>query len=392
MRSFDSHDDRTIIGDGRVVERGFPNGLRESGEGTRAPPDDLMQAFVTAIHNDPDLAGRLRRALDRIGDGAAEDAHAPEEAPESADEFYMVGASAPMRAVFENIRRYAASDVPVLVTGESGTGKELAARAIHERSTRKAGPFIAINCAALPPTLVASELFGHEKGAFTGALARKIGRLEMAQGGTVFLDEIGDLPLDLQGHLLRFLQEKVIERVGGRQSTPVDARVVAATNVDLQRAIPAGRFREDLFYRLHVLTLTMPALRERGDDLMLLARYLLRKFRREMGAPVEDFEASAVAAIAAHAWPGNVRELIACVRRGVVLAEGRLVTANDLRIQSQLAPMQADGARFAPIDAGRLRDALTRNRFNVSRAARELKISRVTFYRLMRRFGVVIGR
>jgi transcriptional regulator with PAS, ATPase and Fis domain len=194
---------------------------------------------------------------------------------------FMVGNSPAMLDVFEQIRRFAACDVPVLITGESGTGKELAARAIHERSSRSSGPYVALNCAAVPPTLIASELFGYEKGSFTGATARKHGHIEHAQHGTLFLDEIGDMPIDLQGLLLRFLQEGEILRVGGRQPIKVDVRVVAATNVRLREAITAGKLREDLYYRLNVLTLHLPALRERDGDVEVLATYFLRQIARE---------------------------------------------------------------------------------------------------------------
>lgn len=392
MGTSDSQNDRTGGRDQEFGDGENPEG--DMGEGPAAVPDDLMAAFAAAIREDPELVEKLRRALDAQGPAESDtvDGLGPSEESDGSDEFYMVGRSEKMRAVFQNLRRYAASDAPVLVTGESGTGKELAARAIHMRSARAAAPFVAINCAALPPSLIASELFGHERGAFTGAFARKIGRLEQAQGGTVFLDEIGDLPLDLQGHLLRFLQEKTIERVGGHQPIVVDARVVAATNVDLPRAIQSGRLREDLFYRLNVLSLTMPALRERGDDLLLLARHLLKKFRHEMRVTVEDFHPSAVAAITTHHWPGNVRELIACVRRGAVLAEGRYVMAEDLKIHPSEPTTSPGQTQPRAIDAERLREALVRNRFNVSRASKDLGISRVTFYRLLKRFGIVIGR
>jgi transcriptional regulator with PAS, ATPase and Fis domain len=246
---------------------------------------------------------------------------------------FMVGNSSAMHEIFEQIRRFAACDVPVLITGESGTGKELVARAIHDHSGRAAGPYVALNCAAVPATLIASELFGYEKGAFTGANARKHGHIEHAHRGTLFLDEIGDTPIDLQGLLLRFLQEAEILRVGGRQPIKVDVRVVAATNVRLREAIAAGKLREDLYYRLNVLTVHLPPLREREGDVEVLATYFLREITRELRRDMLGFTPAAMAAMLAYKWPGNVRELIATMRRAVVLANGPLIDASDLRLE-----------------------------------------------------------
>lgn len=353
-----------------------------------------MRAVAQAVHDDPGMLARLHAALDQVAPRTPEASEQPRETDLTAsvhghspcDEPAIVGASAPMREVMEKIRRYAETDLPVLITGESGTGKEVAARAIHRRSARSAGPFVAINCAALPPGLAASELFGHERGAFTGAVRRKLGKLEAGRGGTVLLDEIGDLPADIQGHLLRFLQERTIERVGGNSSIAVDVRVIAATNVDLRQAMEQGRFREDLFYRLHVLGLHMPPLRERGDDVILLARALLRRFNQEISAAIEDFDASALAAMVAYPWPGNIRELVACVRRGVVLADGPLVQEAELRVGAA-RPLNsahpADRRTRLRLDARSLTKALAQNRFNVSHCARQLGVSRMTIYRLM---------
>src|SRR6516165_709205 len=243
-----------------------------------------------------------------------------EGAPSNSSTIFMVGNSPPMQEVFEQIRRFAACDVPVLITGESGTGKELVARAIHDHSRRAGGPFVALNCAAVPATLIASELFGYEKGAFTGATARRHGHIEHAHQGTLFLDEIGDMPIDLQGLLLRFLQEGEILRVGGRQPIKVDVRIVAATNVRLREAIAAGKLREDLYYRLNVLTIHLPPLRERSGDIEILATYFLREIGRELGRELSGFTPAAMAAMLSYPWPGNVRELIATMRRAVVLA------------------------------------------------------------------------
>lgn len=309
---------------------------------------------------------------------------------------YMVGSSQPMRRLFEAIRRYAVTNAPVLITGESGTGKELAARALHERSSFNRGPFVAINCGALPTTLIGSELFGYEKGAFTGATARKIGRIESAESGTIFLDEIGDLPLETQAHLLRFLQERTIERIGGCKPITITARVVAATNVNLRDAVAKGRFREDLFYRLNVLTLGMPPLRERGDDIALLTRFFLQRFASEMKRETLDFSLEAVRKITTYAWPGNVRELIACVRRAVVMADGPEITVRDLGLPDESKEEAAtdkglEKAR-GQAEAGLIRAALERNRFNIKQSAEELGISRVTLYRLIQKHDIAINR
>lgn len=308
----------------------------------------------------------------------------------------MVGSSQPMRRLFEAIRRYAVTNAPVLITGESGTGKELAARALHERSSFNRGPFVAINCGALPTTLIGSELFGYEKGAFTGATARKIGRIESAESGTIFLDEIGDLPLETQAHLLRFLQERTIERIGGCKPITITARVVAATNVNLRDAVAKGRFREDLFYRLNVLTLGMPPLRERGDDIALLTRFFLQRFASEMKRETLDFSLEAVRKITTYAWPGNVRELIACVRRAVVMADGSEITVRDLGLPDESKEEAAtdkglEKAR-GQAEAGLIRAALERNRFNIKQSAEELGISRVTLYRLIQKHDIAINR
>jgi DNA-binding NtrC family response regulator len=309
---------------------------------------------------------------------------------------YMVGTSPAMMRVFESIRRYAASSAPVLITGETGTGKELVARAIHERSPWKEGPFVAINCGAIPTTLIGSELFGYEKGAFTGASARKVGRIEAAANGTVFLDEIGDLPFETQVHLLRFLQERTVERIGSCRSITINTRVVAATNINLQEAVADRRFREDLFYRLNVLTLALPPLRERGDDVRLLTRFFLKRFAEELGRPDLDLSAEADDSIATYPWPGNVRELIACIRRTVVMADTSVITVDDLGLNH--LPKEANGrgsnlpkAR-AETEATLVRQTLEKNNFNIKQSAKELNVSRMTLYRLVQRHGITIER
>jgi DNA-binding NtrC family response regulator len=248
--------------------------------------------------------------------------------------YRMVGASGPMVQLFARIDRMIRVDAPVLITGESGTGKELVARAIHKNSARAGKPFVPVNCGALPDNLVQSELFGHERGAFTGAHQRKAGSFETANGGTNFLDEIGDLPMEQQANLLRFLQEKTIVRIGSTQLTRIDARVIAATHVDLERAVEAGCFREDLFYRLNVLHLDVPPLRERGRDIELLISAAFKQFDQQKNHLVHGIGQDAMRAALAYNWPGNVRELMNRVQRAMIMSENRLITAEDMGLPS----------------------------------------------------------
>ncbi|TAN08517.1 MAG: sigma-54-dependent Fis family transcriptional regulator [Rhodanobacteraceae bacterium] len=300
----------------------------------------------------------------------------------------MVGASTAMAAVRERLCKFAGFDMPVLLTGETGTGKDVAARAIHARSARHAGPFVAINCGALPENLVQSELFGHERGAFTGASTRMIGRIEAAAGGVVFLDEIGDLPLEAQCNLLRFLEAHTIERVGGTQPIQVDARVIAATHVDLERAVREGRFREDLFYRLNVLHVPLPPLRERDGDAALLAQHFLDEFCAAHGVPRRKFSAAAREAITAYAWPGNVRELINRVHSAAVTAGARLLVPADLGLAVDAAGTADLQAARAQTDRETIVEQLRASGFNMSECARRLHVSRVTLYRLCRKYGL----
>ena len=303
----------------------------------------------------------------------------------------MLGTSAPMRPIFEAIRKVATTDAPVLILGESGTGKEMAARAIHQKSNRKNGPFIAINCSAIPETLWESELFGHEKGSFTGAHMQRKGRIETANDGTLFLDEIGEIPLPLQVKLLRFLQEQTIERVGGRQEIPINARVVAATNADLKKVMAAGTFREDLFYRLAVVSLTLPPLRERENDVRLLAQFFLNRFAAQVNKTNLAFDPDAIRALNKHAWPGNVRELENCIRRAVIMADGRRVTARDLELEpSGLGAnvVTLKDAREA-VERQMVQQALKKHGGKIAPAAVELGLSRPTLYELMDKLGIV---
>ncbi|MGF1610360.1 MAG: sigma-54 interaction domain-containing protein [Kiloniellales bacterium] len=316
------------------------------------------------------------------------------------NEQVMIGDSEPMRLVFDRIRRFASTDVTILITGESGTGKEMAARALHERSRFAEGPFIAVNCGAIPETLIASELFGHEKGAFTGAVSRRLGKMELAKRGTLFLDEVGDLPLETQAHLLRFLQESTIERVGGQRTIKVETRVVAATNVDLEAAVAAGRFRKDLFFRLDALRLPMPALRERPRDIDLLVRYFVEKFARELGRPVPVVDVEVLADLRAYRWPGNVRELISKIRRAIIMADSEKLEIEHFSIIEPPAAVSGAASRAAEsirqglldsrgrAEAKLVQEALAEVRFNISEAARNLGVSRATMYRLMKKYGI----
>ncbi|MDG4867705.1 sigma-54 dependent transcriptional regulator [Guyparkeria sp. 1SP6A2] len=302
------------------------------------------------------------------------------------DDSQLVGRSDAMQAVRHNIRRYADNDLPVLISGPTGTGKELAARSIHQQSSRRENPFIAVNCGAVTPSLVQSELFGHEKGAFTGATKRRIGWVEAAAGGTLFLDEIGDLPLDTQVSLLRFLQQGEIQRVGGESTLTVDARIIAATHVDLEQAVADGTFREDLYFRLDVLPMHMPALAERGTDVIELAQYYLDRFCRDLGVKRKQLSPTTEAAMLDYAWPGNIRELMNRLRRGIVLSDGMTVSLPELEKQTSTrtdVPTLAE----ARLEAERrtIAKAVSHCGHNVTEAARLLDVSRCTLHRLIRK-------
>jgi two-component system NtrC family response regulator len=302
----------------------------------------------------------------------------------------LLGTSDSMTLVYDSISKVAASEVPVLILGESGTGKEMAARAIHARGRRKSKPFVAINCAAIPESLMESELFGHEKGAFTGAHMQRKGRIEGADGGTLFLDEIGEISPSLQVKLLRFLQERCIERVGGRQEIPVDARVIAATHVDLKKGMDAGTFREDLYYRLAVVHIRLPPLRERGDDVVFLACELLRRFGAENGKAGLSFGTDAIRALRLNLWPGNVRELQNRVKRAVIMSGGKRVTAVDLELPTTRGLERAVSLKEAreALEREMLETALLRHSGKITTAALDLGISRPTFYELMEKLGI----
>lgn len=301
----------------------------------------------------------------------------------------MVGHGAAITHLRQQIRKVAVTAAPVLIGGESGSGKELAAQAVHRCSRRSAGPFVAVNCGAISPSLIHSELFGHERGAFTGASAQHSGLIEAADGGTIFLDEIGDLPLELQTNLLRFLQEKTINRVGAVHSLAVDARVVAASHIDLGEAVAKGRFREDLYYRLNVLPIEVPPLRRRIEDVPVLAEHFLRCCMGEGHTRVDGFRRQATAAMQSHHWPGNVRELHNRVRRAVVMADQRLIGPADLGLTApeKTESMRLDTARTVA-ERHAISLTLARVGSNVTQAARELGISRMTLYRLMEKHSI----
>ncbi len=304
----------------------------------------------------------------------------------------LIGASPEMQDVFRMIRKVATAEAPVLILGESGTGKEMAAQAIHRLSSRNAGPFVPINCTAIPESLLESELFGHEKGSFTGAHSQIKGRFEAAQGGTLFLDEIGDLPASIQIKLLRFLQDRMIERVGGRGPIEINTRIVAATNSHLDQAIKAGKFREDLYYRLAVVVIRIPPLRDRAGDIPVVAKALLKKHAAESNHTFSGFSPDAIRATGSYAWPGNVREMENRIKRAVIMAEGRQITSADLdlpvgHIQSTVPGQSLKEARDE-LDRSMIRKSLERHSGTVSRAAEELGISRPTLYELMTRLGI----
>ena len=300
----------------------------------------------------------------------------------------MITASPEMLKVAKTIERVASADVSVMLLGASGTGKELLARAVHEKSERR-GEFIAINCAAIPESLLEAELFGYERGAFTGAVKSNVGKIELAQGGTLFLDEVGDIPLPLQVKLLRFLQERVIERIGGRQPIAVDTRIVCATHQDLEAMIAEGRFREDLYYRLAEIVVKIPSLAERPGDAVLLARHFVNRFGRELKTGVQALSPDALAVIDSYAWPGNVRELENRIKRAVIMADGKTVSAADLDLSSS----EEEAAELINLRAAReiadrraIRQAMSRTDNNISGAAKLLGISRPTLYDLLKQY------
>jgi DNA-binding NtrC family response regulator len=302
----------------------------------------------------------------------------------------MIGSSPSMRALYGELDKIKRARAPVLIRGETGVGKELVAIAVHRESSRKSGPFVPINCGGIPETLIETLLFGHEKGAFTSAHEKQIGSIEAANGGSIFLDEIGDLPLAAQASLLRFLQESTLVRIGSTRTIPIDARVIAATNRDLSAAVRKGDFREDLFYRLNVLHLEVPPLRERGSDAVMLAEYFFHRNREQKAPGVRGLSDDALKAMQRYSWPGNVRELFNRLQRAMVMCEGSLITASDLKLSPRAAATGLVSLATARngMECEIVKSALERNRYNVAAAARDLSISRVTLYRLLKHLSI----
>jgi two-component system, NtrC family, response regulator len=339
---------------------------------------DTLRRMIERAAKLADLEGENRRLLDL--------------APRSPIDG-IVAASPQMARALRTIEKIAPTDVAVLLLGESGTGKEVLAQSIHRLSPRAKKPFVAINCAAIPETLLESELFGHEKGAFTGAVKQTIGKIETANGGSLFLDEIGDLPLAMQVKMLRFLQDQVVERIGGHRPIQVDVRIICATNQNLDDLMSTGRFREDLYYRLNEVRLTIPPLREREGDAILLATFFLKKFNSQFGRKLKGFGSDALAAIATHPWRGNVRELENRIKRAVVMADGVAISASDLELAPAELPNGSLDLREARARAERgvVQMALAQTNGNLSRASKLLGISRPTLYGLLEGLGLDVA-
>ena len=364
------------------------HGARESA--LRAISQGAYDFYAKPV--DIDALGLIVRRALHLHKIEAENRQLAERAPEGNKVLGRMITGAPeMVKVARTIERVAGTNVSVMLLGASGTGKELLARGLHEASPRRQGAFVAINCAAIPENLLESELFGHEKGAFTGAVKTTEGKIEQASGGTLFLDEVGDIPFPLQVKLLRFLQERTIERIGGRRSIEVDTRIVCATHQNLEAMITDGRFREDLFYRLAEIVIRIPSLAERPGDAALLAKAFLTRFAAEMNPSVKGFAPDALAAIDAWTWPGNVRELENRVKRAVIMADGKLVSASDLDLaepgEDEVNPLNLKSAREAT-DRKMIRHALARSEGNISNTARLLGISRPTLYDLLKQYDL----
>jgi len=364
----------------------FPPGISAT-----TPWRELIVDALVDFHTLPVDAARLRSLVGHTeGMACLYDQAVPPIATTGEQE--IIGRSAVMARLQRHIRKVARVDAPVLVSGESGVGKELASLQLHRYSARAHGPFVPVNCGAIPASLIQSELFGYERGAFTGAAHARMGMFESAAGGTLFLDEIADLSLDLQTNLLRFLQERTINRVGSTQSIRIDVRVIAATHVDLEEAVRQGRFRQDLFYRLNVLALTVPPLRDRKEDVALLAHHFFTKFAKEKNPRLLGFSTRAIHALESHSWPGNVRELINRVRRAMVMAEGRLINLGDLELERRAQPRFKEELGEARTHAERhaIVAGLHRTQRNVSQTARDLGVSRMTLYRLMAKHDIAV--
>lgn len=363
-------------------------GVLLPGQGKQPPWRDLILAHFFDHHTIPADLRFLCQSIGHAWGRAALRACAGP-GPELGGDMGMVGESAALLRLRREIRKAGPADAPILIAGESGSGKELVARGLHRASRRAKGPFVAVNCGALPPTLIHSELFGHERGAFSGATSARRGLIEQAGGGTLFLDEIAELPLETQATLLRFLQERRIVRVGSTHEIEVDARVIAASHVDLERAAAGGRFRDDLLFRVNVLQLRVPPLRERREDIPLLARHVYIQAAAGGKVIARGFHSGALAAMLAYEWPGNVRELFNRVQRAVVMCDHSLIRAEDLGLASpqlgawgELQDARVEAEKIA------IRDSLERVSHNVTLAARDLGVSRMTLYRLMAKHAI----
>jgi two-component system NtrC family response regulator len=337
---------------------------------------DELKAILKRANYVNTLEAEYRSLVERVHTNSFED---------------IVGTSPGMQEIFTTISKVATTDVPVLITGESGTGKELVARAIHNKSLRAEKQFVPINCGAIPENLMESELFGHEKGAFTGAHVQRMGRIELAAGGSLFLDEIGELPLPLQVKMLRFLQDHKLERVGGREMREIDVRVIAATNRNLNDQISEGSFREDLFYRIAVVNIHLPPVRERGEDVLLLAKTFLENFSAQRGRTFRLAD-NAVRAITSYEWPGNVREIENRLKRAVTLSDGPIITASDIGIDAEDGDEISFDLKKARerVDTQYINMALLKNHGNISKAADELGLSRPTLHSLIKKYGIQI--
>lgn len=361
-----------------------------SGHGARESALDAIASGAWDFYQKPvdiDELGHIVRRAFHVHAIEAENARLNEAV--SSDSFDgLITQSSEMLKVARTVERVAGADVSVMLLGASGTGKEVLARALHRASPRGKGTFVAINCAAIPETLLESELFGHEKGAFTGAIKTTIGKIEQAEGGTLFLDEVGDIPLPLQVKLLRFIQEREIERLGGRNTIHVDTRIVCATHQDLEAMVADGRFREDLYYRLAEIVIRIPSLAERPGDASLIARHFLTRFAAQTNPAIKGFMPDAIAALDSHAWPGNVRELENRVKRAVIMANDRMVSAADLDLDdndlsAEALPLNLKAAR-EEVDRIVIQRALAQADGNITSAAKLLGISRPTLYDLLK--------
>ncbi len=370
-------DTKVIVASGHGARESALQAIADGAWDFYAKPIDIdaLGLIVARAFHVHALEAENRRLAARIGEGGFGG---------------LIAGSPEMAVVTRTLERVAPADVSVMLLGASGTGKELLARGLHDASPRARGNFVAINCAAIPETLLESELFGHEKGAFTGAVKTTEGKIEQAAGGTLFLDEIGDVPLALQVKLLRFLQERVIERLGGRKAIAVDTRIVCATHQNVDAMVAAGRFREDLYYRLAEIVVRIPSLAERTGDAGLLARHFVTKYAKAMGTGVTGLAPDARAAIDAWGWPGNVRELENRIKRAVIMADGKLVTAPDLDLDGKAAEAEALNLRAVREIADRkaIRHALARADGNISGASRLLGVSRPTLYDLLKSYDL----